>query len=83
MWGCCVLVFAVEILDPRPGDVVLDMCCAPGAKLCLTADIVGGHSAKDEGQKGLPGFVVGVDVSPNRLASTKTLLRKCVTTLAH
>ena len=29
---------AVAALDPQPGDDVLDICCAPGAKLAMAAD---------------------------------------------
>ena len=33
----CVL----QALDPQPGDSVLDLCCAPGAKLCMIAEMMG------------------------------------------
>ena len=48
---------AVAALDPQPGEHVLDLCCAPGAKLCAIADAMG-----------LRGSVTGVDVSAERLA---------------
>ena len=32
---------AVVALDPQPGEHVLDLCCAPGAKLCAIADAMG------------------------------------------
>lgn len=65
-------VFAVRCLDPRPGDRVLDLCCAPGAKLCALADAV------------LPdGEAVGVDVAPHRLAACRNVLRKYAVTNAR
>jgi len=58
-------VFAVRCLDPQPGDAVLDLCCAPGAKLCALSDAV------------LPnGEVVGVDLAEHRLAACRSLLKK-------
>ena len=30
----------VKALDPEPAELVLDLCCAPGSKLCYIADIV-------------------------------------------
>jgi len=56
---------AVAALGVRPGDHVLDMCCAPGAKLCALADALG-----------LSGSVTGVDVSAERLNACRTLCRK-------
>jgi 16S rRNA (cytosine967-C5)-methyltransferase len=46
----------VQILDPRPGERVLDACAAPGGKAFAIADVVG------EG-----GQVVALDVSAERL----------------
>lgn len=31
---------AVLALQPRHGDVILDVCCAPGMKLNLIADMI-------------------------------------------
>lgn len=42
-------VLAVEGLRLSRGDVVLDLCCAPGTKLAVMADIVGPT-----------GFIIGV-----------------------
>lgn len=58
-------VASVLALDPAPGDRVLDMCCAPGAKLCLIADLMGAAGA-----------LVGVDASVARLSTCASLLRK-------
>ena len=56
---------AVTALDVRPGEHVLDLCCAPGAKLCALADAMG-----------LSGTLTGVDVSEQRLAACRTLCTK-------
>mmetsp|Transcript_8890 Transcript_8890/g.25613 ORF Transcript_8890/g.25613 Transcript_8890/m.25613 type:complete len:514 (+) Transcript_8890:286-1827(+) len=40
---------AVRALECRPGDRVLDICCAPGAKLCMICD-----------EMNLEGLVVGI-----------------------
>ncbi|CAE8676365.1 unnamed protein product [Polarella glacialis] len=58
-------VFAARCLSAKPGDRVLDLCCAPGAKLCTISDAVG-----DTGE------VVGVDIAEHRLAACRTVLRK-------
>lgn len=73
---------AVRALAPAPGDVVLDLCCAPGAKLCMISDCVSPPPSPESPESpeggGAPrsGFVVGVDVSEPRLSATRTLLRK-------
>ena len=56
---------AVAALDAQAGEDVLDLCCAPGAKLCAIADAMG-----------LGGTLTGVDVSAERLASCRTLCLK-------
>lgn len=57
-------ICSVIALAPEPGHRVLDLCCAPGMKLCLIADCVG----TDE--------LIGVDVSFDRLFVTRALVRK-------
>lgn len=58
---------AVEALDIDKDDQVLDLCCAPGAKLCMIANILG--------REGL-GTATGVDLAGHRLATCRSLLRK-------
>mmetsp|Transcript_87868 Transcript_87868/g.247932 ORF Transcript_87868/g.247932 Transcript_87868/m.247932 type:complete len:497 (-) Transcript_87868:39-1529(-) len=65
-------IFAVLCLGVRPGDRVLDLCCAPGAKLCAIAD------AACPG-----GEVVGVDIAEPRLAACRTMLNKYSVTNAR
>ena len=47
---------AVELLDPRPGETVLDPCAAPGGKATYIAQRMGDH-----------GRVVASDLDPERL----------------
>ncbi|KAH7678845.1 16S rRNA (cytosine(967)-C(5))-methyltransferase protein [Dioscorea alata] len=56
---------AVLALDVSEGDHVLDLCAAPGAKLCMLSDLLGNS-----------GSLTGVDVSRDRLAACRTMLRK-------
>lgn len=50
----------VKALEPQPGDNILDLCCAPGAKLCMISDVMG-----------RTGTVTGVDVNLKRLGSCR------------
>ncbi|KAK4791236.1 hypothetical protein SAY86_031649 [Trapa natans] len=56
---------AVSALNVLAGDHVLDLCSAPGAKLCMILEILGDS-----------GSVTGVDVSQHRLAACRTMLQK-------
>lgn len=56
---------AVDVLDPCPEDSVLDLCCAPGAKLCMMADRMEGR-----------GVLVGVDVAQERINVCRNILKK-------
>ncbi|KAK4420918.1 Multisite-specific tRNA:(cytosine-C(5))-methyltransferase trm4b [Sesamum alatum] len=56
---------AVVALDISPGDHVLDLCAAPGAKLCMILDLLG-----------CSGSVTGVDIARHRLAASRTMLQK-------
>ncbi|KAJ2835279.1 hypothetical protein J3B01_003622 [Coemansia erecta] len=57
-------------LSVEPGDNVLDLCCAPGAKLLLLAELL----AIDAGVS--HGTVTGVDISPHRIATCRSLIKK-------
>ncbi|KAG7539551.1 S-adenosyl-L-methionine-dependent methyltransferase [Arabidopsis suecica] len=56
---------AVSALGISPGDHVLDLCAAPGAKLCMMLDLLGDK-----------GTATGVDVARHRLAACRTMLLK-------
>jgi 16S rRNA C967 or C1407 C5-methylase (RsmB/RsmF family) len=56
---------AVKALEIQAEDHVLDLCCAPGAKLCYISE-----------QLGPLGTATGVDISPWRLATCRRLLLK-------
>nr|CAD1832093.1 unnamed protein product [Ananas comosus var. bracteatus] len=56
---------AVLALNVLPGDHVLDLCAAPGAKLCMLCDVLGDS-----------GSITGVDFSRHRLAACRTMLQK-------
>lgn len=58
---------AVLALDLEDNDQVLDLCCAPGAKLCMISNILG--------REGL-GTATGVDLAGHRLATCRSLLKK-------
>ncbi|KAI8894364.1 S-adenosyl-L-methionine-dependent methyltransferase [Globomyces pollinis-pini] len=58
---------AVLALDLQPNDQVLDICCAPGTKLCYISDILGPNGN---------GTVTGVDVSEHRLSTCKSVMQK-------
>jgi len=58
-------IMAVLALEPKPGEDVLDLCCAPGAKMVILADLMQRR-----------GVLVGVDVSPHRVQTCAQLLRK-------
>ncbi|KAG0303783.1 hypothetical protein BGZ98_006286 [Dissophora globulifera] len=75
---------AVYALDIQPGDHVLDICCAPGAKLCMIAGLLTKSGAippdsKREGNQlrmDLTGTVTGIDISAHRLSTCRSLLKR-------
>ena len=58
---------AVYSLDIQPNDHILDLCCAPGAKLCLISNLLDNTGI---------GTITGVDISKNRLSICKNLCKK-------
>ncbi|GJU24646.1 bacterial Fmu (Sun)/eukaryotic nucleolar NOL1/Nop2p [Tanacetum coccineum] len=56
---------AVLALNISPGDHVLDLCAAPGAKLCMILELLGNS-----------GSVTGVDVARHWLAACRNLIQK-------
>lgn len=56
---------AAEALGAEPGHAVLDLCCAPGAKLCTIADTTK-----------RTGVLVGVDVSMERMNTCRNIVRQ-------
>ncbi|DAZ99081.1 TPA: hypothetical protein N0F65_008386 [Lagenidium giganteum] len=57
--------YAVTLLHIQQGEHVLDLCCAPGAKLTMMADLLE-----------MNGSVTGVDYSRSRIAACKQLIHK-------
>ncbi|KXS09013.1 S-adenosyl-L-methionine-dependent methyltransferase [Gonapodya prolifera JEL478] len=81
---------AVMALDVQPHHHVLDLCAAPGAKLCLIYDTMLAlassslsSSSSPSSQTAssspdvFPGTITGVDISKDRLATCKSILKKC------
>jgi 16S rRNA (cytosine967-C5)-methyltransferase len=60
---------AVHLLDPQPGERVLDLCAAPGGKSILMAELM-----QDKG------VVIAVDLSPTKL---QVLNQNCLRLGAH
>lgn len=71
---------AVHALEIQPTDHVLDICCAPGAKLLYISDFLRQHIPESEYPRGLihakAGTVTGVDIAKHRLSSCRNLLKK-------
>ncbi|KAL0478753.1 ribosomal RNA small subunit methyltransferase F [Acrasis kona] len=62
---------AVFSLNPKPNEHVLDLCCAPGAKLCFIQDYVTLDNNKAQSVS-----LTGTDINLSRLHTCKTLLKK-------
>ncbi|KAJ1931634.1 hypothetical protein FBU59_006647, partial [Linderina macrospora] len=56
---------AALALSPTPGDNILDLCCAPGAKLLFLAELLQSQ-----------GSVTGVDIAEHRAATCRSLVKK-------
>lgn len=73
----------VSLLDPQPGDKVLDMSAAPGSKTTQIGALLGQEGLEgqkrqegDLGQKGT-GFVIANDVQEKRIWSLLSNLQRC------
>ncbi|MBN2142670.1 RsmB/NOP family class I SAM-dependent RNA methyltransferase [Candidatus Woesearchaeota archaeon] len=55
-----------EVLDPRPGETVLDMCAAPGSKTTQMAAMMQNH-----------GLIIALDANNPRLPALKNNLERC------
>jgi 16S rRNA (cytosine967-C5)-methyltransferase len=56
---------AVNLLDPRPGERILDACAAPGGKTVAVADVLAGN-----------GSVVAMDLHRDRLALLRDSMKR-------
>jgi NOL1/NOP2/sun family putative RNA methylase len=58
-------MWAIEVLDPQPGQLVIDMCAAPGGKTTLIAQLM-------ENQ----GALLATDISRDRIRSLRSNLSR-------
>lgn len=63
---------AAVVLDPKPGEVVVDMCAAPGGKTEHIAELMGNK-----------GVIHAFDVSKPRIERMRALLKRCGITIAE
>ena len=55
----------VQLLDPQPGESILDLCSAPGGKAAAAAERMGGR-----------GLILALDLRPGRLRTLRENLRR-------
>ncbi|KAJ2470045.1 hypothetical protein GGI02_003194 [Coemansia sp. RSA 2322] len=67
---------AAQALSVEPGHHVLDLCCAPGAKLLLLAELLSTTPASESMGSALVGTVTGVDIAQHRAATCRSLIKK-------
>ncbi|KAJ1800850.1 hypothetical protein LPJ59_000759 [Coemansia sp. RSA 2399] len=70
---------AALALSVAPGDNVLDICCAPGAKLLLLAEMLNNDDMRATNELVScvrAGTVTGVDISAHRAATCRSLVKK-------
>jgi 16S rRNA C967 or C1407 C5-methylase (RsmB/RsmF family) len=65
---------AVFALDPKCDEHVLDMCCAPGAKLCFISDYV--RATTNENISLDKTYITGLDINIDRLNTCKNILKR-------
>ncbi len=54
-------MFACEVLDPKPNDLVLDMCAAPGGKTSYIAQLMGNK-----------GVIIAFDINRDRMRALRS-----------
>lgn len=59
-------LYAVKLVDPSPGDNILDACAAPGGKTVMMASLMG-----------RTGTIVARDIHQDRLALLQDTLKRC------
>ena len=68
-------VLVAHALDPQPGDVIIDMCAAPGGKTSHVASLVRNDAT-----------IIACDKSRKKMLTAQTMFREhgatCVTALA-
>jgi 16S rRNA (cytosine967-C5)-methyltransferase len=57
--------FVAKVLDPKPGDCIIDLCAAPGGKALFIGELMGNK-----------GRIIAVDTRANRLDLLKTNRRR-------
>jgi 16S rRNA C967 or C1407 C5-methylase (RsmB/RsmF family) len=67
---------AVFLLNLRPSDHLLDLCCAPGGKLVLASHLQAASIADFADNPERIGTLTGVDLSLGRLATCRSLVKK-------
>ncbi|KAJ2607865.1 hypothetical protein EV177_005285 [Coemansia sp. RSA 1804] len=68
---------AALALSVSPGDNVLDLCCAPGAKLLFLAEMLHNDRCNTgESDNIARGSVTGIDISAHRAATCRSLVKK-------
>lgn len=69
----------VALLDPQPGETILDLCAAPGSKTTQIASAMTPHPtlSRGEREKGVMGVLVANDMQEKRLWVLKQSLHRC------
>lgn len=67
---------AIQALELEPNDHYLDLCCAPGAKLCMAGMMIQGYNHNIASDIKSFGSITGVDISKSRLSTCRSLVKK-------